>query len=100
MTDPLAVGPEARVTFPDVLLMAGDTGLKYLVNEQMAVPPFPAQGGEHRRVVPRAPRHSQAARHEPCAALTSVDRYSPFRERMISFRGSRLVLLGILVAPW
>ena len=28
-----------------------------------------------------------------------MDRYSPLRERMISLRGSRLLLLGILVAP-
>jgi len=67
MTDPLAVGTGDRVTFPHVLL-AGDTGLTYLVNEQVAVPPFLVPGGEHRRVVPSAPRqgrHPQAARHEP-----------------------------------
>ena len=28
-----------------------------------------------------------------------LDRYSPLRERMISLRGSRLLLLGILLAP-
>ena len=28
-----------------------------------------------------------------------MDRYSPFRERMISLRGSRLLLLAIVVAP-
>jgi hypothetical protein len=102
MTDPLAVGTGDRVTFPDVLLMAGDTGLKYLVNEQVAVPPFLVPGGEHRRVVPSAARqgrHPQAARHGPGAGVTSTDRYSPLRERMISLRGSRLLLLGILVAP-
>ena len=99
MTDPLAVGTGDRVTFPHVLL-AGDTGLTYLVNEQVAVPPFLVPGGEHRRVVPSAPRqgrHPQAARHEPGADVISMDRYSPLRERMISLRGSRLVLLGILV---
>jgi len=101
MTDPLAVGTGDRVTFPHVLL-AGDTGLTYLVNEQVAVPPFLVPGGEHRRVVPSAPRqgrHPQAARHEPGADVISMDRYSPLRERMISLRGSRLLLLGILVAP-
>ena len=74
----------------------------YLVNEQVAVPPFLVPGGEHRRVVPSAPRqgrHPQAARDEPGAGVTSMDRYSPLRERMISLRGSRLVLLGILAAP-
>ena len=99
MTDPLAVGTGDRVTFPHVL-MAGDAGLTYLVNEQVAVPPFLVPGGEHRRVVPSAPRqgrHPQAARHEPGAGVISMDRYSPLRERMISLRGSRLVLLGILV---
>jgi hypothetical protein len=101
MTDPLAVGTGDRVTFPDVL-MAGDTGLTYLVNEQVAVPPFLVPGGEHRRVVPSAPRrgrHPHAARHEPEDGVTSMDRYSPLRERMISLRGSCLVLLGILLAP-
>ena len=101
MTDPLAVGTGDRVTFPDVL-MAGDTGLTYLVNEQVAVPPFLVPGGEHRRVVPSAPRqgrHPHAARHEPEAGGTSMDRYSPLRERMISLRGGRLLLLGILLAP-
>jgi hypothetical protein len=28
-----------------------------------------------------------------------LDRYSPLRERMISLRGSRLLLLGMLLAP-
>ena len=51
MTDPLAVGTGDRVTFPHVL-MAGDAGLTYLVNEQVAVPPFLVPDGEHRRVVP------------------------------------------------
>jgi hypothetical protein len=78
MTEPLAVGQGARVTFPDVLLMD-------LVKEQVALPPFLVQGGEHRRMVPES--------------LTSMDRYSPLRERMISLRGSRLLLLAILVAP-
>ena len=99
MTDPLAVGTGDRVTFPHVL-MAGDAGLTYLVNEQVAVPPFLVPGGEHRRVVPSAPRqgrHPQTARHEPGAGMTSMDRHAPLRERMISLRGSRLVLLGILV---
>src|SRR5438128_12300356 len=102
MTDPLAVGTGDRVTFPDVLLMAGDAGLTYLLTEQVAVPPFLVPGGEHRRVVPSAPRqgrHPQAARDEPGAGVTSMDRYSPLRERMISLRGGRLVLLGILAAP-
>jgi hypothetical protein len=87
MTDQLAAGTGDRVTFPDVLM-------KYLVNEQVAA--------EHRRVVPSAPRqgrHPQAARHEPGAGVNSMDRHSPLRERMISLRGSRLVLLGIVVAP-
>jgi hypothetical protein len=81
--------------------MAGDTGLKHLVNEQVAVTCL-VPGGEHRRVVPSAPqqgRHPEVARHQPAARGTSMDRYSPLRERMISLRGSRLVLLGILVAP-
>jgi hypothetical protein len=102
MTDPLAVGTGDRAVFPAVLLIAGDTGLKYRVNEQVGVPPFPVPGGEYRRVVPSAPRqgrHPQAARHEPGAGATSMDRYSPFRERMISLRGSRLLLLAIVVAP-
>jgi hypothetical protein len=102
MTDPLAVGTGERVTFPDVLLMTGDTGLKYLVNEPVAVPSLLVPGGEHRRLVPSAPRqgrHPQAARHEPGADVISMDRYSPLRERMISLRGSRLLLLGILVGP-
>jgi hypothetical protein len=100
MTDSLAVGT-GRVTFPAAFLIAGDTGLKYLVNE-VAVPPFLVQGGEYRRLIPSAPRrglHPQAARHESSAGVTSADRYSPFRERMNSLRGSRLVLLAILVAP-
>jgi hypothetical protein len=101
MTDPLAVGTGDRVTFPDVL-MAGGTGLKYLVNEQVAPPSFVVPGGERRRMVPSAPRqgrHPQVARHEPGGGVTSMDRYSPLRERMISLRGSRLLLLGILVGP-
>jgi hypothetical protein len=96
------VGTVDRVTFPEVLLMAGDTGLKYLVNEQVAMPPFLVPGREHRRVVPSAPRpgrHSQTARHERGAGVISMDRYSPLRERMIRLHGSRLVLLAILVAP-
>ena len=102
LTDPLAVGTGDRVTFPDVLLMAGDIGLKSLVNEQVAVPPFLVPGGEHRPVVPSAPRQGrrrQAARHEPGVGVTSLDRDSPLRERMISLRGSALVLLVILLAP-
>src|SRR2546426_6723946 len=101
MTDPLAVGTGDRVTFPHVV-MAGDTRLTYLVNEQVAVPPFLVRGGEHRRVVPSAPRqgrHPEVARHQPAARGTSMDRHSPLRERMISPRGSRLLLLGILLAP-
>ena len=31
--------------------------------------------------------------------MTSMDRYSPLRERMKSLRGGPLLLLGILVAP-
>ena len=31
--------------------------------------------------------------------MTAMDRYSPLRERMISLRGSRLLLLGVLLAP-
>src|SRR4029077_328279 len=58
MTAPLAVGTGDRVTFPDVL-MAGDTGVKYLVKEQVTVPPFLVPGGEHRRVGPSAPRHGR-----------------------------------------
>jgi hypothetical protein len=42
--------------------------------------------------------HPQS-RHEPRAGVISVDRYSPLRERIIRLRGSRLMLLGILVAP-
>ena len=73
MTDRLAVGTGDRVTFPDVLV-AGDTGLNEVVI-------------------------SQVARHEPGAGVTSMDRYSPLRERMRSLRGSRLLLLGVLAAP-
>ena len=100
MTDPFAVGTGDSVTFPDAL-MAGDSGLKCLVSEQVAVPAFLVPGGEHRRVVPSAPRqgrHPQVTRHEPEDGMTSMDRY-PLRERMISLRGSRLLVLGILVAP-
>jgi hypothetical protein len=67
----------------------------------VAVPPFVVPGAEHRRVLPSAPRpdrHPRTARHEPRAGVTSMDRSSPFRERMISLRGSRLMLLGTLVA--
>lgn len=95
MTDPLAVGTGDSVTFPDAL-MAGDSGLKCLVSEQVAVPAFLVPGGEHRRVVPSAPR--QGTRYEPEDGMTSMDRY-PLRERMISLRGSRLLVLGILLAP-
>jgi hypothetical protein len=80
MTDPLAVETGDRAVFPAVLLIAGDTGLKYLVNEQVAVPPFLVPG--------------------PRAGVTSMDRYSPLRERMISLRRSRLVLLGALWPHW
>jgi hypothetical protein len=82
--------------------MAGDSGLTCLVNEQVAVPPLRLPGGEHRRVVrsaPRQGRHPHAARHEPGAGVISRDRHSPLRERMISLRGSSLLLLGFLVAP-
>jgi hypothetical protein len=95
MTDPLAVGTGDRVGFPDVLL-AGDTGLNLC--PQVAVPPFLVPDGEHRRVVPSAPRqgrHQQVARHEAGARSTSRE----LRERMMRLRGSRLLLLGILVAP-
>jgi hypothetical protein len=88
MPDPLSVGTGDRVTFPDALLMAGE----------VAAPP----GGEHWRVVasaPRQARHPRAARHEPRADVTSRDHYSPLRERMICLRGSRLLLLGIVLAP-
>jgi len=101
MTDPLAVGTGDRVISPDVL-MAADTGLKYLVHEQVAVPSLLARGGEHRRVVSSAPRegrHPQAARHEPGGGVTSMDRRSALREKLLNLRDSRLVLLGILVAP-
>jgi len=103
MTDPLAVGTGDRITFPDVLV-AGNTRLNLIClnGKQVAVPPFLVPGGEYRRLVPSAPRqgrHPQVARHEPEDGMTSMDRYSPLRERMISLRGSRLLLLGILVAP-
>jgi hypothetical protein len=35
----------------------------------------------------------------PGTGVTSMGRHSSLRERMISFRGSRLLLLGMLVAP-
>lgn len=41
----------------------------------------------------------QVARHEPGTGVISMDGYSSLRERMINLRGSRLLLLGILVAP-
>jgi hypothetical protein len=82
MTDLLAVG--TGTTFSDVP-MAGDTGLKYLVNEH-AMPP-------------RQGRHSHAARREPGAGVNFTRRYSLLRERMIGLLGSRLLVLGILVAP-
>jgi hypothetical protein len=75
MTDPLAVTGD-RITFPDVL-MAGNTGLTDPLNEQVAVPPLLVPNGEHRRVVPSAPRQG----------------------RHLHLRSSRLVLLGTLVAP-
>jgi hypothetical protein len=104
MTDPLTVGTGDCVTFPDVLV-AGDIGLSpiCLVNgKQVAVPPSLVPGGKHRRVFPSAPRqgrHPQVARHEPGAGVTSMDRYSPLRERMVRLRRSPLLLLGLLVAP-
>jgi hypothetical protein len=102
MTD-LAVETGDRVTFPDVLpLMTGGTGLKYLVNEHVAMPPLLVPGAKDRRVVASAPRqgrHPQATRHEPGAGLSSMNHYSPLRERMISLRGGRLLLLAIVVAP-
>ena len=72
MTDPLAVGTGDRVTFPDVLLMAGDTGLSVI---------------------------GLVDGNRPGADVPSRHRYSPLRERMVSLRGSRLLLLGVLVAP-
>jgi hypothetical protein len=102
MTEPLAVGTGDRVTFPAVM-GAGDLNLIGLVNgKQVAVPPFLVPAGEHRRVAPSTPRqdrHPEVARHQPGAGVTSRDRYPPLRERMMSLRGSRLLLLGILVAP-
>ena len=101
MTEPLAVERGDRTTFAHVL-MARDAGLTYLVNEHVAVPPFLVPGEERRRVVPSAPRQDprpEVARHQPAARGTSMDRYSPLRERMNSLRGSRLLLLGILVGP-
>jgi hypothetical protein len=68
----------------------------------VTVPPFLVPGREHGRMVPSAPRqgrHPRTAHHEPGAGMTSIDRYSPLRERMISLRGSRVLLLGILGAP-
>ena len=38
-------------------------------------------------------------RREPGAGVTSLDRHSPLRERLISLRGIPLLLLGILLAP-
>jgi hypothetical protein len=102
MTEPLAVGTGDRVTFPAVM-RAGDLNLIGLVNgKQVAVPPFLVPAGEHCRVAPSTPRqdrHPEAARPEPGAGVTSRDRHPPLRERMMSLRGSRLLLLGILVAP-
>jgi len=100
MTEPLAVERGDRTTFVH-FLMARDAGLTYLVNEQVAVPPFVVPG-EHRRRVVSAPRQDpspEVARHQPAARGTSMDRYSPLRERMNSLRGGRLLLLGILVGP-
>ena len=51
------------------VLMAGDTGLKCLVNQQVAVPPFPVAG-------------STGAK-SPSGCL------SPLRERMTGPRGKR-----------
>jgi hypothetical protein len=92
MNDPLAVGTGDRVTFPDV-------PMTYLANEQVAVRPFPVPGGEHGRVVLRAPRPGrrlQAGRHEP-GGWHDLHGYR-LREMMISLRGIPLRLLGILVA--
>src|SRR5437016_5597007 len=101
MTEPLAVERADRATLAHVR-MARDAGLTYLVNEQVAMPPFLVPGEEHRRVVPSPPRQdpfAEVARHQPAARGTSMDRYSPLRERMNSLRGGRLLLLGILVGP-
>ena len=98
MTEPLAVERGDRTTFAH-FLMARDAGLTYLVNEQVAVPPFVLPG---RRVIPSAPRQypsPEVARHQPAVRGNSMDRYSPLRERMNSLRGGRLLLLGILVGP-
>jgi hypothetical protein len=102
MTEPLAVGTGDRVTFPAVM-GAGDLNLIGLVNgKQVAVPPFLVPAGEHCRVAPSTPRqdrHPEVARHESGAGVTSRDRHSALGERMMSLRGSGLLLLGILVAP-
>jgi hypothetical protein len=99
MTEPLAVERGDRTTFAD-FLMARDAGLTYLVGEQVAMPPpFVLPG---RRVIPSAPPQypsPEVARHQPADRGTSMDRYSPLRERMNSLRGGRLLLLGILVGP-
>jgi hypothetical protein len=100
MTEPLAVESGDRTTFGHVL-MARDAGLTYLVNEQVAVPPF-LMG--HRRVVPSVPREylypcPEVARDQPADRGTSMDRYSPLRERINSLRGGRLLLLAVLVGP-
>jgi len=99
MTEPLAVEKGDRTTFAH-FLMARDAGLTYLVNEHAAVPPFVLPG---RRVIPSAPRQyhpsPEVARRQPADRGTSMDRYSPLRERMNSLRGGRLLLLGILVGP-
>ena len=48
---------------------------------------------------PRAAGHAEVVRHQLGAGVTSMGRYSPLRERMVSLHGRRLLLLGILVAP-
>ena len=100
MTEPLAVERGDRATLAHVLMARH--GLRHLVNEQVAVPPSVVPGEGRRRVVPSAPRQDpspEVARHQPATRGTSMDRYSPLRERMISLRGGRLLLLGILVGP-
>ena len=80
MTDLLAVGTGEQVALPSLLATGWGAS---------------ARGPE--RAAPRC--DSRAARHEPGAGVISMDRHSPLRERMMSLRGNRLLLLGILAVP-
>ena len=92
------------VQFADVQVIR-DTGLAWAVphRRQAGGGATAPQPGWKRRLVawsaPRHGRHPQDACDQPGAGVTSMDRYSPLREKMIGLRGGGLLLMGILVAP-